>query len=80
MDSGVGIGLMDFVGNICGVFGVVIFYLYTDIVAVSDLKINIFSDNGIVAVANDEKLWPRLHAADLVGLAFFDEASEFFAI
>ena len=50
-----------------------------DVFAVAFFEVDVFNNDGIVGVAKDEQFWLLFHAGDLVGLAFFDEPSEFFA-
>ncbi len=56
MDGGVGISRADFACYIIRIFGAVIFDYHTNIFAVGDFEIDVFGDDGIVAVADDEKL------------------------
>ena len=51
-------------------------HLYSDILAIFDFEVDIFFDDGIVVVADDEKCGFDWHAGDLVGLALFNKASE----
>ena len=50
----------DFGGDVGGTFGTVIFYCDADIFAVADFEIDIFSDNRVVAVSDNEELRPVL--------------------
>ena len=56
MDAGVLISFGDFGGDVGGTLGMVIFHCDADIFAVADFKINVFSNNWIVAVADNEEL------------------------
>ncbi len=52
----------------------------SNIVAVAFFEIDVFLDDGVVGIAQNEKPGLSLKACDLVGLAFFDEAGKLFTV
>lgn len=80
MDGRIGIGLLDFSGDFVGVTGAKISDGGTDIVTVGFFEVDVFGNNRVVAVADDEKVGFCRHAGYLMGLTLFDEASEFFTV
>ena len=60
MNGGVGIGREDFACYIISIFGAVIFDYYANIFAVGDFEIDVFGDDWVVAIADDEKLGSNL--------------------
>ena len=55
VNSRVGVGLLDFFSDFGGVFSIEIFDGDADIFTVFDFEINVFRDDGIIAVADDEE-------------------------
>ena len=80
VDFVVFIGGFDFFGNFDRVFGLKIDNFNADVFAVLFFEIDVFGDDGIVAVADDEEGGALFKGADFASLTFFDEAGELFAI
>ena len=80
VDGGVGVGLLDFGGDFGGAFGAKISNGDADVMTVVDFEIDVFGDDGIVAVADDEEVGFDCEAGYLVSLTLFDKAREFFAV
>ena len=77
------VGLLNFGGNIVGRIGPVGFDNGTDILAILFFEIDIFFNDGVVAIAENEKFrgdTGRFETSDLMGLAFFDKSGELTAI
>ena len=80
MDVFVLVGFGDFgLDFFCGV-GTKIYNVYTNVFAVFDFEINVFGDDGVVAIADNEKGRLDAEGVDLVSLALFDESGEFAAV
>ena len=77
-DSGncwVNVGLVDFVDDFVGGIGVKILDVDADVFAVFDFELNVFLDDRIIAITNNEELGFGIERLYLMRLAFFDEAS-----
>ena len=79
MNGWVFVGLFDGPFDIRGVLGEVVGDFDANVVTVFDFEVDVFLDDGIVAVADDEEVGLDTERFDLVGLAFFDKPSELFA-
>ena len=77
MDALILIGLFYFGGNISSGRGAKIGDGDADVGTVFDFEIDVFGDDWVVAVADDEKVGFGFEAQDLVSLALLDEAGEF---
>ena len=73
VDGWIGIGGLDFGGNIGNIGSVVVLYGHADVGAIAELKIDIFNYDGVVTVANNKKLGLMRQTGDLMRLAFFDK-------
>ena len=74
-DARVGVGRFDFVGDFCDVFSVKIFYICSDVLAVFDFEVDIFHNDWVTRIADDEEPWLMFHGTDLMSLTLFNEAS-----
>ncbi len=79
MGIGVLIGLLDFGDNIGSGRGAKIGNGDADVGTVFDFEINVFGDNWIIAIADNEKVGFCFEASYLMSLTFFDETGEFAA-
>lgn len=83
MNGGVVIRAGDFFSDFCWTIGAKIVYGDPDIFAVANFEVDIFGDDRVVAVADNEELGLNalgFEGAGLVSLAFFDKASELAAV
>ena len=80
VDVGVVVGALDFVSNVVGRSGTIICDDGADVFAVTFFEVDIFGDDGIIAVADDEEGGTLFKRADFASLTFFDEAGELGAI
>ena len=79
-DGWVVVGLVDFLGDVIGVFSEVVFDFYPDIFTVFDFELDVFGDDGIVGITDDEKLGFFRHCTNLVNLTLLDKACQFASI
>ena len=57
VDGRIAISGVDFTGDVVGRFSEIIFDNGADVFAVLNLEIDIFSNDGIVAISDDEQVW-----------------------
>ncbi len=74
------VGGENFFFNLLIILGAKIFDFYADICAILNFEVDIFSDDRIVAVADNQKLRLGFKTCDLVPLAFLDKTGEFATI
>ena len=53
-DSWVFVGFFDFCSDVVGIFSLIIFYFDTNIFTVFNFEIDIFDNNWVVAISDDE--------------------------